>query len=88
MNVSAPTTTCYPNGNKEFEFTPSGQGGQAGQYMYYDENGKKMLSENRSVNGHVGFECSYRPDGGIGSTTVTTPNGISRTMTYAQTTSK
>jgi antitoxin component YwqK of YwqJK toxin-antitoxin module len=88
MNVSAPTTTYYPNGNKESEFTPNGLGGQAGQYTYYDQNGKKLLSENRSVNGHVGFECDYRPDGSIGSTTVTPPHGAPRTMMYAQTASK
>jgi hypothetical protein len=82
MQVTAPTSTFYPNGQKEFEFTPSGQGGLAGQYVYYDTNGKKFHSENRSVDGHVGFERDYKPDGSTSSTTVTSPNGQSRTMFY------
>ncbi|GAB7524481.1 hypothetical protein [Paraburkholderia sp. 2C] len=83
MNVSAPVNTFYANGNKEFEFTPSGQGGLAGQYMYYDENGRKLHSENRSVDGHVGFEQNYNTNGTAYSSTVTAPNGNSHTTVYA-----
>jgi antitoxin component YwqK of YwqJK toxin-antitoxin module len=82
MNVSAPANAFYANGNKQFEFTPSGQGGQAGRYMYYDENGRKLYSENKSVDGHVGFEQSYNSNGTAFSSTVTAPNGNSRTVVY------
>jgi antitoxin component YwqK of YwqJK toxin-antitoxin module len=81
-NVSVPVNTFYANGNKEFEFKPSGQGGQAGQYIYYDQNGKKLLSENRSVDGHVGFEQTFNPNGTGFSSTVTAPNGHSSTTVY------
>ena len=82
MNVSAPGNTFYANGNKQFEFTPSGQGGLAGQYMYYDQNGKKLHSENRSVDGRVGFEQDYNRNGTAFSSTVTAPGGQSRTVVY------
>jgi antitoxin component YwqK of YwqJK toxin-antitoxin module len=81
MNVS-PTTTYYPNGQKEFEFIPNGQGGQAGQYLYYDDKGKRLLSENKTANGRVAFEMEYNPDGTASSTTIHSPNGDLRTTTY------
>jgi antitoxin component YwqK of YwqJK toxin-antitoxin module len=84
MNVNAPNTTYYPNGNKEFEFKPNVLGGQAGQYVYYDQDGKKLLSQNKSVDGHVGFEQDYNADGTAFSTTVTPPKGPSHTMVYGQ----
>jgi hypothetical protein len=84
MSVSAPTSTSsfYPNGQKQFEFTPSGQGGQAGQYTYYGKDGKKLLTENKSVDGRVGFEQDYNRDGSTYSTTISGANGAGRTMVY------
>jgi antitoxin component YwqK of YwqJK toxin-antitoxin module len=80
--ASAPNTTFYANGQKQFEFQPSGQGGQAGQYSYYDENGKKFLSENKSANGRVCFEHEYNKDGTTSSTTIHDPNGGDHTTVY------
>ena len=82
MNVTAPANTFYANGNKQFEFTPNELGGQAGQYMYYDENGKKLHSENKSADGHVRFEQDYNPNGTAFSSTVTDRNGASHTTVY------
>ena len=82
MNVSTLANTFYANGNKQLEFTPSGQGGQAGKYMYFDENGKKLHCENKSVDGHVGFEQDFNANNTAFSSTVTAPNGQSRTAVY------
>ncbi|QYD71503.1 hypothetical protein KZJ38_31300 [Paraburkholderia edwinii] len=82
MNVTAPVNTFYANGNKQSEFIPNEQGGQAGEYIYYDENQKRIHSENRSVDGHVRFEHDYNRDGTTFSTTVTDRNGDSRTTVY------
>jgi antitoxin component YwqK of YwqJK toxin-antitoxin module len=86
MNVTAPTTapttTYYPNGQKQSEFTPNGLGGQAGTCMYYDDQGRKLLCEQKSVDGHTGFEKSFNKDGTTFSTTVTAPNGKSSTTVY------
>jgi hypothetical protein len=82
MNVAAPVNTFYDNGNKEFEFTPSGQGGLAGKYTYYGQDGKKLVSENRSVNGNIGFEQDYNANGTAYSATITAPNGNSHTFVY------
>ncbi|MFC0397433.1 hypothetical protein [Paraburkholderia rhizosphaerae] len=84
MNVSniPPAPNTYANGQKQVQFNPSGAGGQAGQYIYYDEDGKKILSQNKSANGHVGFELDYRKDGTIFSSTITGADNVDKTMIY------
>jgi hypothetical protein len=81
-NVSAPSTSYYDNGQKQFEFTPNGLGGQAGTYQYFDQNGKLFLSELKSSDGHVGFERDANQNGTTYSTTVAPPRGEPRTVVF------